>query len=202
MTNMDKMDESKIIAVIRTDDIKTARKFSHGCIEGGIKLLEVITINDNSYDLIKELSSNDNILVGAGTVLNLQMAEKAIHAGAKFIVSPHTDKEIIGFTKSCGLVSVAGAFTSSEIVNAHNLGADYVKIFPASSVGPDYIRAIKEALPFVKILVTGGNYDNALDYISSGASLLGVVSALNGNAESLEKENIIKNSNKFIDLLN
>jgi 2-dehydro-3-deoxyphosphogluconate aldolase/(4S)-4-hydroxy-2-oxoglutarate aldolase len=196
------MKNNKVIAVVRFDDIKLALDFSQACIDGGIKLLEVITIKNGSLEIIEELSKLDDVIIGAGTVLNPKTAENAYLAGAKFIVSPHTDPEVIEFTKSKGLTSIAGAFTSSEIVKAHNKGADYVKVFPASTGGPGYIKAIKEALPFVNILVTGGiNIQNAEDYITAGASLLGISTALTGKGDSFQIESVRANAKKIIDSL-
>lgn len=197
------MNKSKIIAVVRFEDKQTSLDFSNACIQGGINLLEVITLSNNSFEIISELSKNEDIFVGAGTVLDVESAERAYNSGAKFIVSPHTDKNIIDFTKSKGLISIAGAYTSSEIVKAHNLGADYVKIFPASSGGPEYVKAIKEALPFVKILVTGGiDFQNFLDFISAGASLIGVASALTGKGAAFDKDVVLKNSKNFLSSIN
>jgi len=196
------MKNNKVIAVVRFDDIKLALDFSQACIDGGIKLLEVITIKNGSLEIIEELSKLDDVIIGAGTVLNQKTAENAYLAGAKFIVSPHTDSEVIEFTKSKGLTSIAGAFTSSEIVKAHSLGADYVKVFPASTGGPGYIKAIKEALPFVNILVTGGiNMQNAEDYITAGASLLGISTALTGKGDSFQIESVRANAKNIIDSL-
>ena len=199
---MDLIQNNKIIAVVRFDDKYLSIDFADACISGGIKLIEVITTGPDAYELIKAISEKNEVVVGAGTVLDLNSAEKAFRAGARFIVSPHTDKEIIEFTKSNEMVSIAGAFTSSEIVRANNLGADYVKIFPASSVGPKYIRAIKEALPFVNILVTGGiNIQNITDYISAGASLAGISTALTGNNKALDKDIVASNARKIIETL-
>ncbi len=197
------MNEKNIIAVVKFDDKQTSLDFSNACMQGGINLLEVITTRKNSFEIISELSHMEDVIVGAGTVLNVVSAEQAYNAGAKFIVSPHTDKNIINFTKSKGLISIAGAYTSSEIVNAYNLGADYVKIFPASSGGPDYVKAIKEALPFVKILVTGGiNLQNSLDFISAGASLLGISTALTGKRVTFDKDVVLKNSENLLSSIN
>jgi len=197
------MNEKNIIAVVKFDDKQTSLDFSNACMRGGINLLEVITTRKNSFEIISELSHMEDVIVGAGTVLNVVSAEQAYNAGAKFIVSPHTDKNIINFTKSKGLISIAGAYTSSEIVNAYNLGADYVKIFPASSGGPDYVKAIKEALPFVKILVTGGiNLQNSLDFIRAGASLLGISTALTGKRVTFDKDVVLKNSENFLSSIN
>lgn len=197
------MNEKNIIAVVKFDDKQTSLDFSNACMQGGINLLEVITTRKNSFEIISELSHMKDVIVGAGTVLNVVSAEQAYNAGAKFIVSPHTDKNIINFTKSKGLISIAGAYTSSEIVNAYNLGADYVKIFPASSGGPDYVKAIKEALPFVKILVTGGiNLQNSLDFISAGSSLLGISTALTGKRVTFDKDVVLKNSENLLSSIN
>jgi 2-dehydro-3-deoxyphosphogluconate aldolase/(4S)-4-hydroxy-2-oxoglutarate aldolase len=197
------MNEKDIIAVVRFDDKQTSLDFSNACIQGGINLLEVIAIRSNSFEIISELSNIEDVIIGAGTVLNVVSAERAYNAGAKFIVSPHTDKKIINFTKSKGLISIAGAYTSSEIVNAYNLGADYVKIFPASSGGPAYVKAIKEALPFVKILVTGGiNLQNSQDFISAGASLIGVSTALTGKGVNFDKDVVLKNSKNLLSSIN
>ena len=196
------MKQKNIIAVVRFDEKSASLDFSDACIEGGIDLLEVITIRKNSFEVIGELSGRKDVTVGAGTVLDIESAERAYNAGAKFIVSPHTDKDIINFTKSMGMVSVAGAFTSSEIVHAHSLGADYVKIFPASTGGPSYVKAIKEALPFVNIVVTGGiNRENAAEYLSAGASLLGISTALTGKVNKFDKETVIQNSADFINTI-
>ena len=199
---MDLIKTSKLIAVVRFDETDKSIDFADACIDGGIKLIEVIVTKPNAIEIIKTLSGNGDICVGAGTVLDLKSAEEAYSSGAKFIVSPHTDPEIIEFANSMEIVSVAGAFTSSEIVRANSLGADYVKIFPASSVGPNYIKAIKEALPFVKIMVTGGiNTENVKDYVLSGASLVGISTALIGNNKILDKNTVTSNTKKFIETL-
>jgi len=199
---MDFFKNNKLIAVSRFDETGNSLDFAEVCAAAGIRLIEVITTRPNAYEIIKLLSENGDICVGAGTVLNLQSAEEAYNSGAKFIVSPHTDREIIEFTKSNKLVSIAGAFTSSEIVGAEKLGADYVKIFPASTVGPKYVRAIKEALPFANIMVTGGiNKDNINDYISAGASLAGISTALTGNTGAFDKSTVSKNAGKFIEAI-
>ena len=192
----------KIIAVSRFDDTVSSLNFADACLEGGINLVEVIVIRKGAYQQISELSENHRITVGAGTVLDLQSAKQAHGAGAEFIVSPHTDGEIIEYARSNNIISVAGAYTSSEIVKAVQLGADYVKIFPASSAGPKYIRAIKEALPFVNIMVTGGiNLDNLNEYIASGASLVGISTALTGNNNTFDKNAVASNAKKFKEAL-
>lgn len=190
---------NKIVAVIKANSFDETLRFAMGAIEGGIKLIEVIVSSEDSYKIIEDLAKIDSILVGAGTVLDTATVENSYNSGAKFIVSPHTDENIIKETKLNKIVSIAGAFTSSEIVNANTLGADFVKIFPASLGGAEYIKAIKDPLSFVDIFVTGGiNLDNIRDYISSGASVAGVSSALLGKDKKIDFEIIKANANNLV----
>ena len=138
--------ESKLIAVFRSSEPAISVDFAKACIDGGIKSIEVVLDSPESFNLISELCGLNDILIGAGTVLNVDDALRAIESGAKFIVSPHTDKDIISVARSNKTVVVSGAFTSSEIVVAWKLGAHLVKIFPASANGPNYIKALKEPL--------------------------------------------------------
>ncbi len=141
-------------------------------------------------EVISELSKGYDVVVGAGTVLNMDMARAAVTAGANFIVSPHTDRELIHYAKSRDLLVVAGALTSSEIVNAWRLGADMVKIFPVKAVGgASYIRAIKEPLPFIEVMTTGGvTLENFEEFLDAGATAVGLSSALLGKNGSFEPE--------------
>lgn len=197
---MNIFENNKIVSVIRFDDPAESEIFASGCISGGIKLLEVIINRPGALKTIQNLSKKEGVLVGAGTVLDLNDAKMAAEAGAGFIVSPHTNKDIIEFTKNSGLISVAGAFTSSEIVNATSIGADYVKIFPASSVGPGYIKAVKEALGDVGIMVTGGiNLENVGEYINAGSSLAGISTALTQNKKVVDREEISHMARQFVE---
>lgn len=199
MKDIEFIKTNKIIAVVRSESFQSTLDFAEGCIEGGIKLIEVIMTSSDALGVLEKLSEKKGVMVGAGTVLDIKMARDAYKSGARFIVSPHTDSAIVKFSKSKGVVSIAGAYTSSEIVNAWNLGVDFVKIFPASVVGPDYIKALKEPLPFVEILVTGGiNEKNASDYLHAGASVVGVSSVLLGKYKKINKKVIIENAQRLI----
>ena len=132
--------------------------------------------------MIEELAARDGVTVGAGTVLDAEAARSAVAAGARFIVSPHTDPDILAVARKAEAAAVAGALTPHEIVTAVRLGADMVKVFPAATAGgPDYIRALKEPLPWIKVFATGGvTHENAARYLECGATALGVCSALFG----------------------
>jgi 2-dehydro-3-deoxyphosphogluconate aldolase/(4S)-4-hydroxy-2-oxoglutarate aldolase len=120
----------------------------------------------------------DQILVGAGTVLDGEAAAAAISAGAKFIISPSLDRATIETTKKLGAISIPGAFTATEILQAHRWGADIVKVFPAS-VGPGYFSDLRGPLPHIPLMPTGGvNLDNIREFFKAGAVAFGIGSAL------------------------
>ena len=183
-TAIEFMKKNRVVAVIRSASYEKSLEFARGCVDGGIRIIEIISISPGSERLVRELASEDGICVGAGTVLDRGSAERMCECGARFIVSPHTDPGIIGYCRENAVAAVSGAFTSSEMVNARGIGADFVKVFPASSFGPGYIRAIKEPLGFMDIMVTGGiTADNIGDYLSAGAALAGVSTALLGGGD-------------------
>lgn len=200
MSAIEEIKKQKVIAVVRAENTEKALEFAQGCIDGGIGLLEVTFSFPGAESVISELCSLSGITVGAGTVLGVPMAEKAVDAGAKFLVSPHTDKDLITYAKQKGVPTIQGALTSSEIVNAWKLGVDMVKVFPVNSVGgASYIMAIKEPLPFVDIMTTGGvNYDNFTDFLKAGASAVGLVSALLGNSGKIDRKVITENTKKVL----
>ena len=192
---------NKLVSVIRADNLKEAIFKAEACIEGGISLLEITYSFADAGKAIKILSSNKDISIGAGTILNINQAQSALESGAKFLVSPHTNRELIEFSVRNKIVSIAGASTSNEIVNAHNLGANLVKIFPVNLIGgPGYIKALKEPLPFVEIFVTGGiDKSNIIDYLNAGVSLIGVSSALFKEIENTQDK--LKICSRVIELL-
>lgn len=181
----------KVVSVIRAQDAIKAREMAEACIHGGIKLIEITFSFPNAEDVISDLAEKrKDCLIGAGTVLGREMAEIAVESGAKFVVSPHTDVEIISYAKSRQIVAIAGALSSSEIVNAWKLGADMVKVFPVKSVGgPSYVKAIKETLPFVEIMTTGGvTVENFTDFLNAGATIVGLSSDLIGRGGFFDRE--------------
>ncbi|MGQ0794353.1 MAG: bifunctional 4-hydroxy-2-oxoglutarate aldolase/2-dehydro-3-deoxy-phosphogluconate aldolase [Deltaproteobacteria bacterium] len=177
--------KNKIVAVIRAESAARAVELADWCASGGIKIIEITFSFPEAAAAIRDLSGRGDILVAAGTVLDVATAKLAARSGAKFIVSPHTDADIINFAKSEGLAVASGALTSNEIVGAWKLGADFVKIFPVKSVGgASYIKAIKEPLPFVNVMTTGGvTTENFLEYIQHGASVVGIASSFFGGGE-------------------
>lgn len=203
MRSLEAIRKHKVFAVIRAENAEAALDFAEGCIKGGLRLIEITFSFPGAEEAISALSGRLGVLVGAGTVLDTDMAERARRAGAAFLVSPHTDKDLVAFAKQHAMTCIQGAFTSSEIVNAWKAGVDMVKIFPASAVGgPSYVRAIKEPLPFVDIMTTGGvNIDNFGDFILAGASAVGVSSALLGKSGRIDPDVIAENAARFAEKL-
>ena len=171
--------KNRVVAVIRPQSVRESLETARACADAGLRTVEIISVSPAAREAIRELSSSGDVCVGAGTVMSRDSAEEFCSLGARFVVSPHTDPEIIEYCGEAGVAVIQGAFTSSEMVTAAKAGADFVKIFPASSFGPDYVRAVKQALPFLEIMVTGGiTADNIRDYFDAGASLAGVSTAL------------------------
>lgn len=203
MSTLEEIKKNKVIAVIRAETPDKALEFGEGCIKGGLKLIEVTFSFPRAEGVIEELSKIDGVLVGAGTVLDAVMAVKALESGASFLVSPHTDQDIIDVAMPKRVPTIQGALTSSEIVNAWKLGVDMVKVFPVSAVGgPPYIKAIKEAIPFAEIMTTGGvNYDNFLDYIKAGASAVGLSSAFLTEDKMIKFDTVMQNTKLIVERL-
>lgn len=181
-----KVEEKKIIAIIRGLSVEQAIKTAKALYDGGIELIEV-TFNQKfpnrfseTADAIAEIRKNcKGVSVGAGTVLTTEQVDIARKAGAEFIISPDADEKVIRYTVQKGLVSIPGAYTATEIKKAHNAGADFVKIFPCLDGATKYIKAIRAPLSHIKLLAVGGvNVDNAKDFIDAGAVGIGVGSSL------------------------
>lgn len=175
--------EHKIIAIMRGLDPIACLSTAKALYVGGIRLVEV-TFDHHSQNglmntveaisMIREHFGND-FFVGAGTVLTSEEVEMAARAGAQYILSPDTNPVVINRTLELELVSIPGALTPTEIMAAYNAGADFVKIFPASELGPDYIKAIRSPISHVRLLAVGGVHDgNAHDFLAAGVIGLGI----------------------------
>lgn len=172
--------KNKIVAIIRGVKPDNVWKIAECLYAGGIKLMEITINSPKSLFVIEEISAqmHNRMLIGAGTVLDADTARAAAAVGAKFIISPTLDIEIIKMTKRYGAVSIPGAFTPTEILSAHTMGADIVKVFPAR-IGADYIRDIRAPLPHIPLMPTGGvNLDNIREFQQAGAVAFGIGNAL------------------------
>ena len=180
------IEQEKIIAIIRGADTEQAVKASKAIYDGGIKLVEV-TFNQKepesfiqTVNTIKAIKSAcPEMIVGAGTVLNIEQVDLALSAGAEYIVSPDADEKVIEYSVKNGLVSLPGAYTATEVKKAHQAGADFIKLFPCIDGAVGYLKALKAPLSHIKFLAVGGvTVDNAKDFIKAGAVGIGVGGAL------------------------
>jgi len=171
--------ERKISAIIRTDNHKVAEQAMHAAVDGGFRVVEFTLTTPGSLNLITQFRENDDIIVGAGTVMSPTIVQEAVEAGAQFLVSPVCNVDVIQEAEKLDVVSIPGTFTATEMETAHRAGADFVKLFPAPANVAEYIRFILAPLPYLKIFPTSGvNLDNMLDVLQAGAAGTGFVRPL------------------------
>lgn len=183
MTTLEWVKTSKIIAIVRGLKTEYMIPLSEALLRGGIDLMEV-TFNQkepssftDTAEAIRAVSRHmeGKMLVGAGTVLTFEQLDLAVNAGAKYIITPNVNPELIRRAKSMGVNVFPGAMTPSEAVTAMDAGADIVKIFPAGELGPGYIKAIRAPLGHIPMMAVGGvNEKNAADFILAGCCGIGV----------------------------
>src|SRR5258708_15242693 len=173
-----KIREVGVIPIVRATSAKHALLAAEAVCAGGIPIVEITMTVPGAIDLIAQLAKTlgSEILIGAGTVLDPETAQRCIDAGAEFIVSPGFDAETIQHVKRLGKLMAAGALTPTDVVNAWKAGSDFVKIFPCGTVGgAKYIKALKAPLPQIPMVPTGGvNLETAADLIRAGADALGI----------------------------
>lgn len=173
-----------VVAVVRGDSKEVGVGISKACVEGGVKAIEVAYTNKFANDIIREVSEiyagQDDVVIGAGTVLDAETARSAMLAGAKYIVSPAFDLETAKICNRYKVPYLPGVMTINEIITAHEAGVDFVKLFPGSAFGQGYVKAIKGPLPYANIMVTGGvNIDNLDSWIKAGVDAVGIGGELN-----------------------
>lgn len=177
------VEKEKIIVIVRGVQTDKLLGLAEAMYKGGIRLLEItysadgkMSDNDTAGNIAAlKKHFGDEMSIGAGTVLTEKQVELTKDAGGEFIISPDSVPEVIKKTKELNMVSIPGALTPSEITLAHRSGADFVKVFPASNLGTDYIKAIKAPLSHIKLLAVGGiNDKNMPDYLSAGVCGFGI----------------------------
>jgi len=182
---------AKVVAVIRMKDAARLGEVAAALRRGGVTAIEITMTVPGAVDIIRELvrTKPQGTLVGAGTILDAGTATEVIAAGADFVVSPIADREMIQACREAGVLVVPGAFTPTEIVAAWRAGGDIVKVFPATSLGPQFFRDLRGPLPFVRLMPTGGvTLENARLFLAAGACAVGIGTAL-VDAKSIEAGN-------------
>lgn len=194
------LEEEKLVAIIRQKDRQKIQPIISALVDGGIKVLE---ITSNTPGFLEEIRNArnlyPNILVGAGTITNKNLAAKAVAAGAQFLVTPNVDVSIIPVAHSHGIPVIMGALTPSEICVANEHGADIIKLFPAGIFGMDYFKAIKGPLSNLKFFVVGGiNTGNIKEWMLAGADGFGIGSELTKMDETGRPNVVTEKARSFI----
>ncbi len=181
------IEENKVIVIVRGVARENLIPLVEAMYQGGIRLVECTydakgAISDEEIaSRIQMLTEHfeGKMLIGAGTVLTEKQVRLTAQAGGKFIISPDTDEKVIACTKECGLVSIPGALTPTEVAGAVKAGADFVKVFPINLFGPDYIKTLKAPLSNARLLAVNGiTAENMSDYYAAGACGVGVGSGI------------------------
>lgn len=177
------IENNKIITIVRGIEADKLIPLAEAMYEGGIRLLEITysangSISDEATAKNIEMLSmhfEGRMFIGAGTVLTEKQVELTKNAGGQFIISPDTYEDVIKKTRKLCMVSMPGALTPTEIQNAHRFGADFVKLFPITNMGPEYVKAVKAPLSHIKLLAVGGiDENNMSDYLKAGVCGFGI----------------------------
>lgn len=195
--------DSGIVAVVRAESADQAKRITDACIEGGVAAIELTFTVPYAHHVIEDLAKSylpEDIILGAGTVMDSETARIAILSGANYIVSPFFNPEVV---KTCNRYRVAcmpGAMTIKEVVEAMEAGADIVKIFPGDAFGPNIIKAIKGPVPQAKMMPTGGVDVNNVDkWIKAGAVAVGAGGSLTAGAKTGDYAAITATAKEFVE---
>ena len=202
--NLQDIIDCGVVAIVRVESAREAVEVCSAIAKGGVKPIEVTMTVPGAIDAIKEFKSmvKDEVLMGAGTVLDPDTARAVILAGAEFVVSPTLNLEVIEVCRRYSKIVIPGAFTPTEILTAWEAGADIVKVFPATVGGPQYLRDIKGPLPQIRLSPTGGvNLENTPDFIKAGAVAVAAGTSL-VNKKAVSEKNydlITETARKFVE---
>ena len=181
MSGIARVEQTGVVAIVRLDDYSAATEMASAIADGGVTAIEFTYTNPKAGEAIARVKQalGDRVLVGAGTVLDPETARAAMLQGADFIVTPTLNLETIRICRRYSVPTVIGAFTPTEILTAWDAGATYVKVFPASAVGPRYLKDVRGPLPQIRLIPTGGvDLSNAGEFIKAGAAAVAVGSNL------------------------
>jgi 2-dehydro-3-deoxyphosphogluconate aldolase/(4S)-4-hydroxy-2-oxoglutarate aldolase len=192
----------RAVAIIRTDRLDRVLRAAQAALAGGFRIVEITFSFPEASRAIAKLAENEDLLLGAGTILTREQVREAVDAGARFLVSPCVLPEIIDAARDLQVAIIPGAFTPTEIYTAHTLGADIVKIFPGVKFGPDYLRAIRGPLPQIPIMPTSGvDSGNVAEWFRAGAVAVGAVGSVFDCTliQNSDWDEITKRATEFMD---
>ncbi|WP_026883140.1 bifunctional 2-keto-4-hydroxyglutarate aldolase/2-keto-3-deoxy-6-phosphogluconate aldolase [Clostridium akagii] len=198
-----RIEEVGVVAVVRAESQEIAEKISKACIEGGIPAIEVtftVPGADKVITALKNKFSKEELIVGAGTVLDSETARIAILAGAQYIVSPGFDLETVKLCNRYQIPYMAGCMTITEMIKAMEAGTDIIKLFPGDAFGPSMVKNVKAPLPQVPIMPTGGvSLENVDQWIKNGCVAVGVGGKLTGGAKTGNYAEITAVAKQFVE---
>jgi len=201
-----RIQDAGIVAVVRAEDTDTAIRITDACIEGGVAAIELTFTVPHADKVIEELAkryTSDEIILGAGTVLDAATARIAMLSGAEYIVSPALDIDTLKMCNRYRVPMMPGIMTVREALLAMENGADILKVFPGELFGPKIIKAIKGPIPYAKMMPTGGvNVDNVGEWIKAGAVAVGAGGALTAGAKTGDFNKITETAKQFVANIN
>lgn len=182
---IDRILRERVFAVIRLKDTSRIEEIAGTLIENGMNVIEITLNSGDAFDAIHRISQNhSSCLLGAGTVLGYDNAVQALERGARFLVSPVIDLDMLAIGNEIGITTMAGALTPTEAWQAFGAGSDFVKLFPLAGLGPQYIKAIRGPLDMIRYVPTNGvTVENVNEWFEAGASAVGIGSALVSDAD-------------------
>jgi 2-dehydro-3-deoxyphosphogluconate aldolase/(4S)-4-hydroxy-2-oxoglutarate aldolase len=196
MKTLNSLLSNKLMALVRMDSKDKGQELADVLVAAGIKVIEITLTTPGAEKIIEKLAKNKELTVGAGTVLSTKDVKKAENAGAKFIVSPDTNEDVIKASKKLGLISMPGVATASEVAIALDCGADVLKLFPASTYGPSHLKALRDPFPGNLWCPTGGiTLGSVDDWFAAGANLIGLGGPLTKGGLAKVNENVIAFTN-------
>ncbi len=201
-----KIADKGIVAVIRAESPDKAVRITEACLEGGVNSIEITFTVPSAHRLIEEMAKRfqgEDVLLGAGTVLDAETARIAILNGANYIVSPALDLDTVKLCNRYQVPCMPGAMTVREVIMAMEAGADIVKVFPGNAFGPQIIKAIKGPLPQASLMPTGGvDLSNAAEWLKAGSIALGAGGALTAGAKTGDYKKVTRTAKEFVGIIN
>lgn len=202
LTVLQKIRDVGIVAVVRATTADEAKKITEACMQGGVPAIELTFTVPGAHRVIEELAAyykNDDIILGAGTVLDSETARTAILSGAQYVVSPYYDEATIKLCNRYAVPCMPGCMTIHDVVKSLELGCDIIKLFPGDAFGPGMVKAIKGPIPQANIMPTGGvDVDNVADWIKAGVVAVGAGSSLTKGAKTGDYALITETAKKFV----
>ena len=195
--------EAGLVAVVRAESSEQATKIAEACLRGGVPSIEITFTVPGAVEVIRHLANvykSGEMIIGAGTVLDPETARAAILAGAQYVVSPSVNPDTIKLCNRYQIPIMPGAATIKEIVEAMELGADIIKVFPGETLGPTFVKAVKGPLPQANLMPTGGvGLDNVAAWIKAGCVAVGAGGNLTGGAKKGDYQSITEIGKQFIE---